>query len=111
MLDQGWKPSDPGDARGISESDIRAADERKVNPVDRDRVITLHIQKVITAKREKVYRRERCGAAEISEPLSRNLARSPRQNSVSYEREGLGAKSWELDSAIDRALHKRVFEQ
>jgi hypothetical protein len=71
ILDERWKSSDTGVARGVSESDIWAADERKLNLVDRNYVIALHKEKAITTKGQQIYRRESGRAAEISEPLNR----------------------------------------
>src|SRR5450830_1879173 len=109
ILDQGWKPSDPGIASGVSEADIRAPDERELNPVDRNTVIALHEQKVIAAEREKIYRREGSGAAEVGEPLSRSGgARAAAYYGVSLERECLRAESRKRNPSIERSLGKRV---
>ena len=70
ILDERWKSSHTGVARGVSKSDIRAADERKLNLVDRNYVIALHEKKAITAKGEKIDRGEGRRAAEVSEPLN-----------------------------------------
>jgi hypothetical protein len=71
ILDKRWKSSHTGVARGVPESDKRAAGERKLNLVDRNYVIALHKEKAITTKGQQIYRRKSGRAAEISEPLNR----------------------------------------